>query len=160
MWGLAQDRPVHLRGQHFLCLLTDMGGDLTSDQQAVFDRAHGGQAIEIVAGIDDLCLHGLCIHGGRCHTSPATHRDNKALSAISAVLNVRVDARTIFWLPDVVSVLRLAFVENKTHLHYDQVTCPGMRTQFRKACEGCARYHRCTDIAMKWMQGHTAEVTI
>lgn len=129
---------VRLRPHHLLCMLTYVGKgytpDFTANYDAVVARLGAGEAIEIVAGPDDVCAPLLAGDDHHCHNDSVVERDR--LSGI-----------------DVAKVLGLAEpVGPGARLVIDSARLARLRQAFasgatRSACGGCEWAALCTGVA-------------
>jgi uncharacterized protein len=130
--------PVHLRGHHFLCMLTYKGlgysAEFTINMSARIDHIKNGAAVALVKGPDDICagMSQACrnANGHDCGMQDILEMDRVAQLAVEAVLKRPLkDAATISNTE--LGLLRNAFQSGA----------------LRKACSGCSWFEVCNHIA-------------
>ena len=132
---------VRLRGHHLLCLLTFVGEGytpaFTRNYRRIAERLSAGEAIEIVAGPDDICAP---LIGGECHCFDASvaERDRMAARLVTMVTGVTIETEASVRLsPELLATLREAFVDGR----------------LRGACRGCQWFDLCSDVAASGYAG-------
>ncbi|MDB5531447.1 MAG: 2Fe-2S ferredoxin [Devosia sp.] len=129
---------VRLRPHHLLCLLTYVGKGYTPAFVVNYDRIakrlSAGEAIEIVAGPDDVCAPLLCEPEQHCWNDSVTERDRLAARDVGELLR------------------REEPIAAGTRLVLDEDAIVQMRQGFatgaiRQACAGCEWSEFCTAIA-------------
>ena len=145
---------IRLRGHHLLCLLTYRGVGYSDTFVANLDRVAarltGGEAVEIVAGPDDVCEplcaadDGMAAH---CHLRRTRARDRAALGAVSAVLGRGLavgDAAAgdaLVLDPETVARLRAAFAAGTIRAACTRCPWDGLCTQVAEAGFAGTRLH-------------------
>ena len=131
---------IRLRPHHLLCMLTYVGKGYTPDFTANYDvivaRLGAGEAIEIVAGPDDICAPLLAGGDHHCHNDSVVERDRLAGMDVADVLGL--DAAIG---PGARLVIDRERLENLRRAFAQEVT--------RSACGGCEWSALCTGIAAK-----------
>ena len=131
---------IRLRPHHLLCMLTYVGKGYTPDFTANYDvivaRLGAGEAIEIVAGPDDICAPLLAGGDHHCHNDSVVERDRLAGMDVADVLGL--DAAIG---PGARLVIDRERLENLRRAFAQGVT--------RRACGGCEWSALCTGIAAK-----------
>ncbi|MCG8359468.1 MAG: DUF1284 domain-containing protein [Kiloniellales bacterium] len=127
---------LRLRPHHLLCVLTYVGKgyspDFTANMTRIAGRLGAGEAVEIVAGPDDICAPLLDGPDPHCHRPSVVERDRAAARDLDDLLGL--DVRT------------------GAHLVLDEDLASRLRTAFasgtiRSACAGCAWVDLCGSIA-------------
>ena len=133
---------VRLRPHHLLCVLTYVGRGyspaFTANMTAVAERLGAGEAVEIVAGPDDICAPLLDAPDPHCHRASVMERDRAAAHDLHDLLglDVRTGARLVLD-ENVIHRLRAAFASH----------------QIRSACAGCEWVDLCGSIAANGFDG-------
>lgn len=127
---------LRLRPHHLLCLLTYVGkgygAAFVRNYDRVAARIAGGEAIEIVAGPDDICAPLLGGDDRHCLKDSVNERDRQAARDIGALLCCDiVPGGRLLLTPQWIAVLRAAFAEGR----------------IRAACTGCQWHDLCTRVA-------------
>ncbi len=127
---------VRLRPHHLLCLLTYAGRGYTpafvANLDAVAARIAAGEAIEIVAGPDDICTPVRDDPSHHCHDQGIRRRDRLAAAEVSKLLHTPLVAgRHIALTPDRLRLMRAAFAGGR----------------IRAACTACSWQTLCDDLA-------------
>jgi uncharacterized protein len=130
--------PVHLRGHHFLCMLTYRGlgysAEFTANMTAQIDRIKDGAQVVLVERPDDICagMTKACINatGHDCQMADIIDMDKTARVAVEAVLNRNLGFGSPISSKDL-KKLRVAFAQGS----------------IRKACIGCLWIELCNQIA-------------
>ena len=133
---------VRLRAHHLLCMLTYVGKGYTPDFCANYDeiaaRLTRGEAIEIVAGPDDVCAPLLATEAPHCHNERVLVRDASASAAATEILGAPVEPGFRFRLDGAtLSRFRIAFAGGTS----------------RTACGGCEWSALCDGIAAQGFPG-------
>lgn len=127
---------VRLRPHHLLCLLTYAGKGYSptfvANYDAIADRLRGGEALEVVAGPDDICAPLLDDPEAHCRRDSVAERDRLAAGDVGALLGLTV--------------------RTGLRLELDAKRLEAMRKAFsagltRAACAGCEWHELCTAIA-------------
>ncbi|MBC2886939.1 DUF1284 domain-containing protein [Ochrobactrum sp. CM-21-5] len=128
---------VRLRGHHLLCMLTYIGKGYSpafvENYDAIAGRLSEGEDIVLVNGPDDICEPLLCDGDCHCFEQSVVRRDEAALEAVGALLDISLKTDATFDL--------------------DAERLARMRTAFangtlRGACEHCEWSQLCTRIAV------------
>ena len=133
---------VRLRPHHLLCVLTYVGRGyspaFTANMTRSAERLGAGEAVEIVAGPDDICAPLLADPDPHCHRASVVERDRAAARDLSDLLglDVRTGARLVLD-EDVIHRLHAAFASH----------------QIRSACTGCEWVDLCGSIAANGFDG-------
>lgn len=127
---------VRLRGHHLLCLLTFVGEGytpaFTRNYRRIAERLSAGEAIEIVAGPDDICAPMLDLPEAHCRNDDVGDRDEWALVAIAELLGLPLGPGSVLVLDgNRLANLRGAFAAGA----------------IRAACHECEWSPLCTRIA-------------
>jgi uncharacterized protein len=130
--------PVHLRGHHFLCMLTFRGlgysAEFTANMAAKIMLIKTGAPVTLVNGPDDICagMTKACINatGHDCQMADIIDMDKTARFAVEAVLNRNLEFGSPISSKDL-KKLRVAFSQGS----------------IRKACIGCSWIELCNQIA-------------
>jgi uncharacterized protein len=129
--------PVHLRGHHFLCMLTYRGfgysADFTANMTAKISLIRGGAAVVLIDGPDDICagMSKACTHatGHDCRANDIVEMDHTAKAAVETMLARNLTDPAPLELADL-EKLRSAFAAGS----------------IRAACKGCSWYEVCDSI--------------
>ena len=133
---------VRLRPHHLLCMLTYVGKGYGPAFTASYDRIAGrisdGEAIELVAGPDDICAPVEATPGAHCRRPDIGVRDRLAAEALRELLAMplavgdRLDPD-----PALIARMRAAFAAGTT----------------RRACAGCEWTELCDTVAGRGFTG-------
>ncbi len=136
--------PVHLRGHHFLCMLTFRGlgysAEFTANMASKIARIKAGAPVILVEGPDDICagMTKACINatGHDCRMADILAMDVTARNAVETVLkrNLQISAKVT---QTELSLLRAAFTNGT----------------IREACAGCSWFELCNQIASEQFSG-------
>jgi len=127
---------VHLRAHHLLCMLTYSGKGYSKAFVHNFDRLvqriGAGEAIELLAGPDDVCAPIAGNAEEHCHCASVIERDRLAGSDLAPLVGVALapGASLVLTAP-LLARLRAAFATGR----------------IRRACEGCPWHAMCTEVA-------------
>lgn len=127
---------IRLRPHHLLCLLTYAGRGYTpafvENLDAVTARLAAGEAIEIVAGPDDICAPVRDDPEHHCHDQSIRRRDRLAGIEVSKLLGLPLVAgRHLVLTPERLRLLRAAFAGGR----------------IRAACTACSWRGLCDTLA-------------
>ncbi len=127
---------VRLRPHHLLCLLTYAGKGYSptfvANYDAIADRLRGGEALEVVAGPDDICAPLLDDPEAHCRRDSVAERDRLAAGDVGALLGLTVRTGLRLELgAKRLEAMRKAFSAGLT----------------RAACADCEWHELCTAIA-------------
>ncbi|WP_173510593.1 DUF1284 domain-containing protein [Sinorhizobium psoraleae] len=133
---------VRLRGHHLLCLLTFVGEgytpSFTGNYRQIAGRLSAGEPIEIVDGPDDICAPMRDVPEAHCRNENIGCRDNRALAAVSDLLELSLGHGSVLILDDGrLQDLRGAFA----------------RGSVRAACDECEWSALCTRVATDGFDG-------
>jgi len=122
---------MKLRGHHLICLLflhEAYSEDFTKRLREYFERLKGGEEVEIISGIDELCSHCPKYLRGECDQSEIEDYDEEALS----ILEMEVGNKTN--LNEITSILKK---KGKELLEY---------------CEGCEFEQVCKEEVLSFIK--------
>lgn len=127
---------VRLRPHHLLCLLTYVGkgydAAFVRNCDGVAARIGEGEAIEIVAGPDDICAPLACSRDRHCLEARVSERDRLAARDVGALLGRPIGPGVRLTLsPERLARMRAAFAEGS----------------IRSGCAGCEWHALCTAVA-------------
>jgi hypothetical protein len=133
---------IRLRAHHLLCMLTYIGRGyspgFTDNYDRIADRLNTGEAIELVAGPDDICAPLLCSEKPHCHNDSVLRRDEHAATAIGDLLGRAMTVGQRLWLTaDLLAQLRAAFADHA----------------ITQACQGCQWSDLCRTVAKGGFEG-------
>ncbi len=138
---------IRLRAHHLLCMLTYVGRGytpaFTANYDVIIGRLGAGEAIELVAGPDDVCAPLLTTTAPHCHNESVIERDRLARLAVADLLAPGLDLTRPFRLdPAMLATLRSAFSTG----------------QIRPACAGCEWSDLCDSVAQSGYAGASLTV--
>lgn len=127
---------LRLRAHHLLCMLTYTGkgyGDaFVREFDAVVRRIGAGEAIELIAGPDDVCAPIAGDPAEHCHCASVTRRDHLAAAALAPLLGMPLEPGARLSLTAaLLQRLRTAFAQGG----------------IRGACADCPWSAMCTGVA-------------
>lgn len=127
---------VRLRAHHLLCMLTYSGKGYSEAFVHSFDRLvqriGAGEAIELLAGPDDVCEPIAGNAGEHCHCTSVIERDRLAAGQLARLAGLLLTPGTrVTVTAPLVQRLRTAFAEGS----------------IRAACADCPWYAMCTEVA-------------
>lgn len=127
---------VRLRPHHLLCMLTYVGKGYTpvfvENYERIAERLAAGEAIELVAGPDDICAPLTGDPQAHCHGESVVARDAQALAAVANLLATPLaPGARITPTPALITRLRNAFQSGA----------------IRTACSGCEWSDLCDSVA-------------
>jgi uncharacterized protein len=130
--------PVHLRGHHFLCMLTYRGlgysAEFTANMTEKISHIGLGAPVVLIEGPDDICtgMSKACMNasGHDCRGADILAMDQTARHAVEAVLGRDLATKVPLTKLEL-EALRLAFASGA----------------IRAACDGCSWFEICTQIA-------------
>jgi hypothetical protein len=136
--------PVHLRGHHFLCMLTFRGfgysPEFTSNMTTQIGRIRNGEPVVLVEGPDAICagMSKACTHatGHDCRMADILDMDKTARHAVETVLSRDLAVAAPVSKTEL-DVLREAFSDGS----------------IRAACAGCSWFDVCNTIADEQFYG-------
>jgi uncharacterized protein len=136
--------PVHLRGHHFLCMLTYSGlgysHEFTANMSEKIGRVRNGAPLILIEGPDDICagMSKACAHatGHDCRGADILSMDLTARNAVETVLKRNLAVAKPVSAADI-DLLRTAFANSA----------------LRAACQGCSWFEICTTIAANKFTG-------
>lgn len=138
---------VRLRAHHLLCMLTYSGKGYSDAFVHNFDRLvqriGAGEAIELLAGPDDVCAPIADDPEEHCHCASVIERDRLASGDLAPLVGVALapGARLTLTAP-LLARLRAAFAAGS----------------IRRACEGCLWHAMCTEVAAQGYGGTLLQV--
>ncbi len=129
--------PVHLRGHHFLCMLTYRGlgysAEFTANMTARIGDIRASAPVILISGPDDICagMSRACSHaaGHDCKAHEILAMDTVARKAVEAVL---------------MRDLTIAAPVTKSEL--DRLRAAFASGSTRAACSGCTWFEVCNQI--------------
>jgi len=133
---------VRLRPHHLLCMLTYVGKGyglaFTANYDRIAARIGGGEAIELVAGPDDICAPVEATPGAHCRRPDIGARDRLATVALRQLLGMPLAVGDRLQ-PDAAMIgrMREAFAAGTT----------------RRACAGCEWAELCDTVAGRGFTG-------
>ena len=139
---------LRIRPHHLLCILTYAGRgyslSFVKNFNAIIERILSSEAIQIVAGPDDICAPMLDSDDAHCRKPSVIERDLRATQALSRLLNTALE-------PD-------------TSIHLSAGQIRRMRHSFasgenRGACSGCEWHALCTAIAEEHFEKAKLEIS-
>ena len=127
---------IRLRPHHLLCLLTYVGkgygAAFTANYDAIAARIGDGEAVEIVAGPDDICAPLLGDADPHCHRDSVIERDRLALRDLGELLETPPEVgHRLVLEATLLQQMREAFAVGRT----------------RAACAGCEWHGLCTTVS-------------
>jgi len=110
---------VKLRGHHLVCLHFYRGAGYSEGfvrhLSELLARAEWGEAVEVVAGPDDVCAACPYLEGERCRHTAASEAEVRQMDAAALELLSLAPTEAVFWdslrarLPEVMPVWRERF---------------------------------------------------
>ncbi len=133
---------LRLRPHHLLCVLTYVGKGyspaFTANMTEIAGRLGRGEAVDIVAGPDDICAPLLDTPDVHCHRPSVTERDKAAARDLSPLFGIDIRTGTRLVLDaDLLGRARRAFAADAV----------------RSACAGCEWNGLCGSIAASGFDG-------
>ena len=133
---------VRLRAHHLLCMLSYVGKGYSDafcrNYDAILRRLSAGEAIEMVAGPDDVCGPVVDATDTHCHNESVVVRDAAAASAVALVIGQPLAVGSTFALDaELLSSMRAAFAAGTS----------------RQGCGGCEWTLICDAIAGSAFEG-------
>jgi uncharacterized protein len=147
---MPAERPIRLRGHHFLCMLTYRGlgysAEFTANMTAKISHIKAGAPVVLAIGPDDICagMSRACRHatGHDCGMADILDMDKTARKSVENILGRQLDAAAPI-TPDELNRLRSAFSTGS----------------IRNACAGCSWFEVCNQIVdERYLGTHLQEV--